>query len=160
MLCFFFFFLRLLFLCVCVYCTEQSSHISTCHAAYFLTHLHVSCSFFTSVLNLSAWCEREERAREMRGKRAIAGKPRHRIFPSQALPLRCVRWLVLTLTAHCNIPPLSSYCQAISSGCLLFCLRLTSRCASRLGLGQFTHSLISSYSQESLTSSTQFLPFQ
>lgn len=137
-----------MFSCVCLqyHTITTYFHLPSCT---FLTHLYISCSSVTFVLKLSAWCEWEERAREMRGKkRAMTVTPRHRIFPSQALPPQCVRWLVLTLTAHCNIPSFSSHCQAISSGCLLFCLRLSYMCASRPRLDLFTHGLISTLSQE------------
>lgn len=88
---------------VCLqYCTITIYYQLSC--CTFLTHLHISCSFVTLVLKLSAWCEREEREREIwGGKRAITLTP-HRIFPSQALPLRCVWWLVLTLTFHRSHP--------------------------------------------------------
>lgn len=130
----------------------------------FLTHLHISSSFVTLVLKLSAWCEREERAREMRdgGKKLSVWHLVTESFPHMHFHSGVSWWLVLTLTAQCNIPPLSSHCQAISSGCLLFCLRLFYRCASRLGLDPFTYGLISSlclrsssYSWHDLTSAVK-----
>lgn len=113
--------------------------------AHFLFFCHISAKA------LSLMWERGARARKMRGKKSYHSDT------SQNLSLTSTSTQVcLVISLDFNIPPLSSYCQAFSSGCLLFCLRFSYRCASRLGLDLFTQGLISSLSQELFTSLAQF----